>query len=312
MKREQVMNSILLKKRFCKDNNLPIVVYDNPYFYERLCALDILFDCVDKFEDFCLELLGYSCEQEYFEYYNNIKNTIISHIKRKDDYIKFNEENFKIDTDIFKKRNLYVEENDDKTFISIDMKKANFSALSHFSSKIFDNAKTWEEFMGQFTTSEHIINSKYIRQVILGACNPKKQIRYEKYLMFGLLQDLIKEIKTLDVFSLGEDEIILCVKNCDYSLKRLKEIISNTPIGDMVKVTMFNLEKIKGTNGWLKKIYNFQSDDEIVEFKCLDAETFHQIVKHYYKEPITSDDLVFRHNKKLAKFLKEEKNPWEE
>ena len=312
MKREEIMNSIVLKKRFCKDNNLPIVVYDNPYFYERLCTLDVLFDCVDKFEDFCEELSIYSCEQEYIEYYNAVKDTVISHIKNKEDYIKFNKEIFKIDTNAFKKQNLYIEENDDKTFISIDMKKANFSAMSYYSSKIFDNVNTWEEFMRQFTSCEHIINSKYIRQVILGACNPKKQIRYEKYLMFNLLQDLTKNIKTLSVFSLGEDEIILCVKNCGYSLRELKKNISDTPIGNIVRVTMFNLEKIKGTKGWLKKIYNFENDDEIVEFKCLEAEIFHQIVKQYYKEPITSDDLVFRHNKKLARFLKEEEDPWEE
>lgn len=311
MKREQVMNSIALKKRFCKDNNLPIVVYDNPYFYERLCVLDILFGCVDKFEDFCKELLEYSCEQEYFEYYNYVKGAVISHIKNKKDYIKFNEEKFNLDTNTYKKQNLYTEPNNNRTFISIDMKKANFSSMSLYSGQIFDNAKTWEEFMRQFTTSEHIVNSKYIRQVILGACNPKKQIQYEKYLMFNLLQDLIKNIKTLHVFSLGEDEIILYTEDCGYSFQRFKEILSGTSIGSMVRITMFDLEMIKGTKGWLKTIYDFKNSDEIVEFKCLDAEIFHQVVKHYYKEPITDNDLVFYHNGNLAKFLKEVDNPWE-
>lgn len=311
MKREQVMNSIALKKRFCKDNNLPIVVYDNPYFYERLCVLDVLFSCVDRFEDFCKELLEYSCEQEYFEYYNYVKEAVISHIKDKKDYIKFNEENFVLNTNAFKKQNLYTEPNNNRTFISIDMKKANFSSMSLYSARIFDNARTWEEFMQQFTTNEHIINSKYIRQVILGACNPKKQIQYEKYLMFNLLQDLIKNIETLHVFSLGEDEIILYTEDCGYSFQQFKEILSATLIGNMVRITMFDLEMIKGTKGWLKTIYDFKNSDEIIEFKCLDSEIFHQIVKHYYKEPITDNDLVFYHNGNLARFLKEVDNPWE-
>lgn len=311
MKREQVMNSIALKKRFCKNNNLPIVVYDNPYFYERLCTLDVLFNCVDKFEDFCEELSMYLSEQEYMEYYNSVKENVIKHIKSKEEYSKFNEEFIYVDTTAFVNRNLYVESNNNKTFISIDMKKANFSAMSHYSSKIFDDARTWEDFLLHFTKSRHIIASKYIRQVIFGACNPKQQIRYERFLMLSLLQYIENNIDGVNVFSFGSDEIILHIENSKYSLQKLKDVVSNSPIGSIVRITMFDAEAIKGTKGWLKRIYNFKNSDEIIEFKCLDAEIFHQIVKHYYNEPITDNDLVFRHNGHLARFLTEVDNPWE-
>lgn len=55
MIKEEVLNSIQLKKRFCKDCGLPIVVFDNPYFMERLQTLDPLFSCVEKFNRFCNE-----------------------------------------------------------------------------------------------------------------------------------------------------------------------------------------------------------------------------------------------------------------
>lgn len=312
MNREQVMNSVALKKRFCKDCGLPIVVYDNPYFYERLCVLDAVFNCVDRFEDFCEEMRGFRDEQTYFEYYNTIKDSIISHIKCKKDFIRFSEETFGADYE-YPKRNLYIEDNDRRTFVSIDMKKANFSALNYYSGDIFDNCPSWEAFVEQFTNSKHIINSKYIRQVIFGACNPKKQIQYERFLMNQLLQDMIKQINTLYVYSLGEDEILLYTEDCGYSMKKLSEAVNSSPIGKLVRITIFDLEHINGTNGWLKTIYDIgerAASEDTIEFKCLDAEIYHQIVKHYYNDVITDNDLVFYHNGKLAKFLKEVDNPW--
>lgn len=312
MERNEIMNSIALKKRFCKDCNLPITVFDNPYFHERLCTLDVMFECVDKFEDFCEELKRFNNEQEYFEFYNGVKDAVIDYIKNNDSYIKFSNEEFKIETE-YNKRNLYVEENDDRTFISLDMKKANFSALHYYSPEIFKNCSTWEDFMQTFTDCKHIIESKYIRQVIMGACNPKRQIQYERYLMNEFVKALADNIPTLYVFSLGEDEIILHTEDCGYCLSKFYEVLENHPFGKYVRLTMFDLYKIKGTDGWMKYIYNFDTNSDVddkVEFKCLNAEIFHQIIKHYYNEVITPNDLVFYHNGELAAYLKEVENPW--
>lgn len=308
MTREEVMDSIALKKKFCKDCSLPIAVFDNPYFYERLQAIDGLFGCVERFNTFCKSLEQYKYWQEYLAYYNTVKDNIICYIKGRADFDKFMGECFKIEN-TYQKRNLYIEGNDNKVFISIDMKKANFSALRHYSPSIFGFADTWEQFAGMFTANAHIIGSKYIRQVVLGACNPKRQIQYEHFLMNKLLNHIVGKYPNLDVFSLGEDEIILEVNgNCCFSLKEMRGAIANCPdgIGDLVRVDMFSLEKLDGGTGWVKRYYTFDKfpdDEEKVEFKCVDAEIFHQVVKRYYGEPITENDLVFYHNGRLAKFL---------
>ena len=320
MTKEQVLNSIQLKKRFCKDCNLPIAVFDNPYFYERICTLDVLYDCVDKFDQFCYELSTFSDEQSYFEYYNSIKDAMITHIKENPAFQEFNNQDFKstVKPADVGKRNLYIEPNDKGVFISIDMRKANFSALKHYSKSIFDGCETWEEYVGKFTTSKHIANSKYIRQVVLGACNPKRQIQYEHYLMSILYLHIKESLNddALDVYSLGEDEIIITVDNLNeppnfrpgFSLNDLKKAVTSCPngIGLLVRIEMFDLHKV-GNNGWVKNIYG---DEEKVEFKCVNAEIFHQIVKHYFQKPITENDLVFYHDGQLAKFLKEVDNPW--
>lgn len=313
MTREEVMGSIALKKRFCKDCNLPIVIFDNPYFYERLQTIDILYGCVEKFDAFCVELQKYANDQDYFEYYNKVKDSVIDFIKAQGDYATFVNADYSTES-IVPKKSLYIEDSNGSAYISIDMKKANFSAMRHYSPNIFNGADTWEQFIASFTDSQHIIHSKYVRQVILGACNPKKQIRYEHYLMNILCKHIIETVYSVSVYSLGEDEIIISVPNaygagCGFSLADVRNTVNSCPfgIGQLVRVEMFELEKICGTDGYMK-IYNDDSDR--IEFKCLNAEIYHQIVKHYYDMPITENDLVFYHDGKLARFLEEVSNPW--
>lgn len=314
MLRDDVMQSIALKKRFCKDYNLPIVVYDNPYFYQRLRTINEIKPCLEQFERFCKELAFYNDEQEYFEYYNSVKDRVITDIKNNPEYSCFNHaalESFYC----YPKRNLYIEENNGKTFVSLDMKKANFSALHHWSPAIFNNCDTWEEFLSQYTDSEHILNSKYIRQVIMGACNPKHQIKYEHFLMNKLAKTLNGHCAIFDVYSLGEDEIILEIPEMDKMNTKnlqsyLSDIVSQSDIKDIVRITIFKLEKIKGTDGWAKFIYDDNMFEIDVEFKCLNAELYHQVVKYFLDEPIVDDDLVFYHNGNLARLLQPIESPW--
>ena len=307
MTKDEIINSIPLKKRFCKDCRLPIAVFDNPYFYDRLTVIDILFDSVSKFDTFCMELSGFCNAEEYFNYYNDVKNSMIEHIRSAPDYEKFRCD-FVSSTP---KKELYAPSNDGKAFISIDMKSANFTALKRFSKNIFD-CDTWEEFASKFTYSKHIINSKYIRQVILGACNPKAQIKYETLLMNMLYEHILKTIPSVSLYSLETDEIILNIpeRGCGFSLSELRKAINSCPkgIGADVQVSLFELEKLNGTNGYVKHYYEPTRRED---FKGLDVETFNQVVKYYYCLPIVENDLVFYHNGKLAKYMEAIDDPFE-
>lgn len=311
MTKEEALNSIQLKKRFCKDYNIPIALFDNPYFYERLTTLDTIFHCIKQFNLFCEEMQQFKNEQDYFEYYNQVKDNMITDIRSNPMYQQFLNDDgvIQVPKQSIGNRNVYIEENDDKVFISIDMKKANFSVLHFYSRDIF-RCDTWEEYVSRFTDSLYIQNSKYIRQVVLGACNPKRQITYEKSLMTRLYLHIKETLNDdeFEIYSLNTDEIIISIDRFHHPLNQLKEIIAACPsgIGSLVRVEMFDLQKV-GDYGWLKVIYD---NNYTVQFKCIDAEIFHQVVKHYYNIPITDNDLVFRHNGKLARFLEEVNNPW--
>ena len=154
------------KDRFCKDCNIPLRLFQEPYFTDRLKLYDCFYGTLDKWSLFVKELKKYDCEQDYFEEYNRVKDAAILDIKESEEYQQFNSEDmnkYRVQNGNLPNKDIFKPSNADKTFISIDMKKANFSSLCHYSKDIF-NADTWEEFLGKYTNNQHIINSKYIRQ----------------------------------------------------------------------------------------------------------------------------------------------------
>lgn len=317
MTREEILNSNALKRRFIKDCNLPISVTENPYFMERLRLQNIFMDATGMFDIFCESLKDFNNEQEYFEYYNGLKESMMEDIKTDPDFQKF------LTLDIvseknFSKGDLYKDYNDDCLFISIDMIQANFSVLNFFYPSIFGDCSCWEDFISQYTNNEHIINSKYIRQVVLGNCNPKKQIRLEDILMNTLARYISNQFPDLDIYSVHNDEILIKAKkngngidSFSISRKELEEALKNEPsgIGKIVRVEIFELHKIPGTDGWIQEEYGHSNK---VKFKCLDSDLYTQYVKYYYNIPIIENDKVFRHNHRLAMFLEEVENPWKE
>lgn len=312
----EIMNSNALKKSFCREYNLPITVYDEPYFTERLHALDPLFGCVSRFNIFCDELEHFANENKYFEYYDLVKTSIVDYINRQPDFIRFNQETYKSDS-TYPKRDSYINENNGAGFISIDMIKADFSTLKHYSRDIFE-CDIWEEFVGGFTNFSHIKDSKYFRHTIMTSCNSKKQIQYRIKLMSELLDYLVGKFPELNIYSLDEDEILIKVeKKYNFSFDSFCKTIRSCPngIGNLLRVNMFTLYKLDSIKGWQRNyssISDYNPNEEYIEFKRCDEEVYHQIVKHYFGFEIENNDLVCCHNGELAMFLQPIKDPWEE
>ena len=312
MNEKQVLESDALKRRFIKDCNLPISLTDNPYFMERLGTLYKTHGALEKFGVYCDSLAEYENEQGYFEEYTRIKEAAMEHIKQSAGYKRFCDSTLHFENH-YSTADVYKEYNNEHLFISIDMKQANFNALNYYDSTIFadENGKkseTWRDFLGQFTDNEHILNSKYIREVVLGNCNPKKQIQYEHALMIILANHLVEAFPNINIYSVKNDEILIsCAESTGFSKNELEAVIEAeiNGIGKLVTTELFELHKIENTSGWMIQYYGDYDD---FAFKCLSADVFHQYVKHYYGEPINEDDLVFRYNGKLARFLEPVEN----
>lgn len=310
--------SIELKKRFCKECRIPIGVYIEPIFHQRLELYDTYYNTIDKWITFIDGLRGFKNEQDYFEHYNYVKEEAIQQIKSSTAYKNFNEENmdqFKITHQHLPKIDIFEPHNDKRTFISIDMKKANFSALRYYDKKfksnesMFLNADTWEDFISNFTSNLHLINSKYVRQVILGNCNSRRHTTYEKYIMDNIITALKKDVNEKIVF-FSNDEIIFDVTELDVEtrIKRhafISEKLVNSPIP--FRVELFTVHKIEGTNGYYKEIYDIAKPKQPqIEFKCLDSYILPFVIRKFKNEetnPDSENDKIFYQNGLLSKFL---------
>jgi hypothetical protein len=276
---------------------------------DRLQLYDSYYNALDKWNIFVRELDKYKCEQDYLEEYNRVKNAAINDIKISDGYKRFNEEDMNKYTVKYKDlpgKDIFKTSNNGKLFISIDMRKANFSALKFYNRSIFDNADTWEKFIERYTEDKHIVNSKYIRQVILGNCNPKRQVTYEKYLMGLVLKVLIDELgySASDIAFFSNDEIVIDMGKYEDCIRK-RELIEwqikgyfNIPF----RIELFYLRKITGTNGYYKEIVKNIIEREY-EFKCLNNYTLPFVLRKFNEEEITENDKVFYHEGLLSKFI---------
>lgn len=297
------------KERFCKDCNIPIRIFQEPYFTDRLELYDNFYRTLDKWNLFLNELKKYPTEQDYFEEYNRVKDIAILDIKNSEAYHRFNEEDmnkYSVTHKNLLNKDIFKVSNDGKCFISIDMRKANFYSLNHYDSEIFSGAKSWEEFIGKYTDNQHIINSKYIRQVILGNCNPKRHITYEKHIMDSALSIIVDKVVGIDrVVFFSNDEIVLDVTDIpSYSKDTIYTQIQHD-IAYMtvpLRVELFKLYHIKNTDGYYKEIFKENGEKEI-KFKCLNNYMLPFVIRKFLGEEVMESDKVFYHEGLLSKFI---------
>ena len=309
MIREKIVDSPNLVKRFCRDYNVPVSTYNGYWFPKQLSTLSIHdLKYVEKWDEFCKELESFNSAEDYFEYYNKVKDSVITYIQNHHEYECFNTLGFIVDKS-FPKKELYCEENHNKKFISIDLRKANFNIMNWYCPTLF-KGKTWEDFLADFGASKYLQGSKYLRQVIFGACNPKKQIQAQTELMTHIASKLDRE--GIKVYSVVTDEIIIeCTsKNMYHDLIDLlttENIINSTGI---YKITKFKLTK--NELGYIKEILNSSDVYDIgkIIFKCVDSDFMGQCIKYYYNEPIEERDLVFDYKGKVATFNHPINNPF--
>lgn len=307
-----------LREKFCKDCGLPIKLFVEPYFTERIELYDDFYDSINLWNKFNQDVINsgkYLTAEDYYDHYNQVKDNAIEFIKETDGYQRFNSINmneYAVSSECrnLPKKDVYRRINDGRVFISIDMVKANYSSLYYFDPGIFDGSYSWEGFLSKFTDNEYILQSKYIRQVILGNCNPSRQITYEKYLMSNFI-DVIRNNTTLfdNIVFFSNDEIILDITDLDnfqsativYTIKQLFHDYINSELASLVRVELFTLHKIEDVPGFYKEIFK-PTSIEIV-FKGVSSHALPFVIRKMKGEDIQESDKVFMFEGHLAKFL---------
>lgn len=308
-----------LKERFCKDMRVPIRIFDNDIFVDRMSLFDSFYDCLSSYDRFVKSLSGYKCEQDYLEDYNKTKDNAINFIKGTAAYETFNSVDMNKYGDFIKETTSNLPTHDIFSIgkyqgyhLSADIRKANFSCLRKFDATMFDGKETWEDFIAKFTDNPHIIASKYIREVVLGNCNPKRHITYEKYHMARFYQAIVEKFfptlveggAFVEFFS--NDEIIFNLGTLENITKEeLKEIMdfiaayAEIPLRpELYTLRRVYREDTNETLGFIKYM-----DDVPYDFKCFDAMTLPLVLRKLKGEEYIESDLMFVDHKMLAKYI---------
>lgn len=290
-----------LKARFCKDNNLSIQLFHEPYFMDRI----ELFGQLDKWNDFVKMLEQYNTAEDYFAEYNRVKDGAIGYIKESTAFQHLNQSQdaFERIFDSIPDRDAYKEMNIGRRFLSIDMSKANFSCLVVYAKRTgtkFYDTFDYESFIGMFTNNDHVKKSKYIRQVIFGNCNCKRMISFEKTLMHEALYQLVSngiipENELEKVYALRADEIIVDITELDNTIvENLLKYAFEFP----TKKEIYTLKHIKNEDIYIKAF-----DDGSYEIKKCNAEELSALYRFLHYGVISDLDLYFYHGDRIAKFM---------
>lgn len=179
---------------------------------------------------------------------------------------------------------------DNKLYISIDIRSANFRSLKEFDTKN-ELGDTYESFLDKFDLPEVFKYSKQFRQFIFGNINPKRQGKVQR----ALIENVIKNNSHLDmnVMCIKNDEIIYCVKDFDI----IKELNVDENI---YKIKLFTTEIVEDFN--INTIYsNVNFKPMYKEFKGCKGNLFFIYLKKYLlNEDIEIRDLFFKMDKELA------------
>lgn len=288
-----------LRKKFIKAYNFPIQVLQDPYFTYLLDLYDKNFSTYDKYTNVFLPSLKlYDNPEDFFQGHNRVINDAIEYIRNTEGFQKFNSMGeFEIKQKL-QNKNIYIPENNEKMYISVDIKKANFSVLQkQYNISPYDN---YYDFISMFTNNEFFKESKHLRQKLFGYLNPKRQQRLQKSLLNFIMSDITNRLGEFNnVFVQGSDEIIMEVFPGFETLyiKEIEDIIRkyDVPLNmDTFKITQLSSER---------NVFVKDYGDDRIELKNVPNYFYPQYFKYYLGLPIYNEDLVFYHDGKLANFL---------
>jgi hypothetical protein len=315
----EVASETKTRHTFCKENDIKIDLFSDEYFWDRID----LFGVTGKYIEF-IKLLRERFNLsvgEYLGYRDKISAEIIEYLKNTSAYQDLNNCNM---NDFFveyqdyvnvPRGDIYKQCNIGREYISVDIKRANYVALVHYSNQkgydTFDEfGYNFNKFIGQFTDIEYIKNNKRLREIIFGNINGKRIATYEKYIIMQLLSELKPKINNLDTIlsKINNDEFIIDItdinsldlSNILSSIEGIKE--HSVPIS----VIQYKLKSIKSLGVFIKEICNQSSTASEIKYELACANKYTSVLatKAINNIPIQKTDLTFMSELGPAVYLK--------
>jgi hypothetical protein len=296
------------RRQFSNDFDLPIQIYDSPYWEYYVDLFDEYYDIKTKwvlFEETVDKLGGL---YKYKNFLSTLMNDTINKLKNNDAYLRLT--NSKLESPLKKYGKIYNPSNNGKYFISLDLVAANFNIIRLHDPELYLNHETWIDVLG-CTEYKSIGISKKLRQVIIGNLNAKKI----HTIMCIFTEKLLKSLDKFKnkIISVQADEIIIEINQNEISTdyNSICEILNNLPFlnnkswDEFIRLTIFKLNQVSNFSYYMKEILHPISSDIIkCEPKCINPIHLAQFIKYYKGEKINDYDLTFKHEGLLATYHK--------
>ena len=300
-----------IKKRFLRDWKLPFQLIQEPMFSYYIETLDTHFDTEKKLKMLTdiIDTLG--TEEDFFSESNKVKTSLINAIQSTDSYKKLQNDRldeYTVTTNV-PQRDIYNMENANKTFISLDLKHANFNVFKMYAPELTLGFDSYADLVGSVSEFEYFKQSKYLRQVIFGNMLPKKQQKLQKFVMSEIITMLNTDanIDMEDFVSASADEVVFAVspenvdKFVDMIERKLRDSQITNKYADWVRVEAFTLKSIGDKKFFVKEDCLTDS----VDFKGIPSFLFMQVYKKYTGTQLNHLDKSFFHEGYLAEFVEE-------
>lgn len=313
-----------LHRKFIKDFNLPLQVVQEPYFSERLKYLEEDYGANTNYLNLLETIRDHfgSHQNKFMEYGHSLADRIVGDIVNSDAYKKdflrllptkqeIEQHNRSIKDKITNGKKLYTQEQDGCMFVSFDMKKANFQLIRYTCPAVLHDAKTYEEYISNFTDFDYFKFSKGLRQAIFGKVSPKEVSQAELCIsseFFLYMNGLIGE--KYEPYSINNDEVIFKFKGTEEEFLRDKLVDGNDVEfkGITFRATKFILHsRVFQLATSDQQLVVFEKEDILKAHKrtlaCCPATYHPQVYKALRGVEIGSNDLVFYYEHELCKFM---------
>lgn len=286
-----------LKNRFVKDYNLPIKVVREvkvqgkciDSFYYFIEKLDPYYKTTEKlrlFQNFLNKC--HHDGEDFFHKTNEIIKKAQENIHNKALFNEFKncdlkEKLIKTPNYNLNKSKYLLIENDGETFVSIDLKQANFQSIRYYSPSLVNNKSDFKDYILEFTDDPYILESKKIRQIIFGdkIMNPKRQQQIQRSIINNVIHNLIVDGYILEdtKMEVTSDEIVLkkkdFLKNIDHFFKNLPNELKEINF----HIKEFKIELLKTREKLPENIFlRHDTDSEIVKIKNCPARYIPEVV----------------------------------
>ncbi len=159
-----------------------------------------------------------------------------------------------IDTPDLPTGDIYSVADEDGVYLSVDIRQANVTILTHYAPGVFAPYKTYEEWLGQFTKSEFIKGLKDLRLEIFKKSGSWRQGQLQQHLMNSFYEELHRTAPEIakHAISINRDELIFDITENPVQLKKAVEDCIQTsasPVAGRLGTELFRVVPAGETGG---------------------------------------------------------------